>query len=88
MAYNNFTVNQLQKEFGLVITRQPDLFAAVSPSPMSDLLRQILARNRDMAPRSGSEMRVPSGTDAVIDSDIYYFDNVEKIVGIILSMLR
>jgi hypothetical protein len=28
------------------------------------------------------------GTAATIDSDLYYLDNVEKIVGIILSMLR
>jgi hypothetical protein len=28
------------------------------------------------------------GTDATIDSDLYYLDNVEKIVGITLSMLR
>ena len=27
------------------------------------------------------------GTNATIDSDLYYLDNVEKIVGIILSML-
>jgi hypothetical protein len=29
-----------------------------------------------------------NGTEAVIDSDLYYLDNVEKIVGIILSMLK
>lgn len=29
-----------------------------------------------------------NGTTATIDRDLYYFDNVEKIVGIILSMLR
>lgn len=28
------------------------------------------------------------GTNATIDSDLYYLDNVEKIVGIVLSMLR
>lgn len=28
------------------------------------------------------------GTEAVIDSDFYYLDNVEKIVGLTLSMLR
>lgn len=28
------------------------------------------------------------GTKAMIDSDLYYLDNVEKIVAIILSMLR
>lgn len=28
------------------------------------------------------------GTNATIDSDLYYLDNVEKIVGIIISMLR
>ena len=28
------------------------------------------------------------GTEATIDNDLYYLDNVEKIVGIALSMLR
>ena len=28
------------------------------------------------------------GTTATIDSDLYYLDNVERIVGIVLSMLH
>ena len=28
------------------------------------------------------------GTEATIDNDLYYLDNVEKIVGVVLSMLR
>ena len=28
MAYNNFTLNQLRKDYGLVITSQDDLFAS------------------------------------------------------------
>jgi hypothetical protein len=30
----------------------------------------------------------PRGTEAVIDSDLYYLDNMEKIMGILLSMLH
>lgn len=55
MAYNTFTLNQLRKEYGLVIARQPDLFTAVPPVPISDFLRLALTKHKDVALRSGSE---------------------------------
>jgi hypothetical protein len=55
MAYSSFTMPQLRKEYGLVVTSQDALFTDVPPVPVSDLLRQILDRNTDTALRSGSE---------------------------------
>ena len=55
MAYNKFTMSQLRKEYHLNITGQSALFANVPPVTVSDLLIQVLARNTDMALRSGSE---------------------------------
>ena len=55
MAYNKFTMAQLRKEFGLEITEQSALFADVSSATISDLLRQVLARQTATALRSGSE---------------------------------
>lgn len=55
MAFNTFTLNQLRKEFSLDISRQPDLFTAVSSVPISDFLRVALSKYTDVALRSGSE---------------------------------
>jgi len=46
---------QLRKEYHLVTKEQSALFADVPPAPVSDLLRQVLARQTDTALRSGSE---------------------------------
>ncbi len=55
MAYSSFTMAQLRKEYHLVTKEQSALFADVPPAPVSDLLRQVLARQTDTALRSGSE---------------------------------
>src|SRR5579871_3794793 len=55
MAYNTFTMAQLRNEYHLVITTQSALFADVPPAAISDLLRQVLARQTDVALQSGSE---------------------------------
>ena len=55
MAYSQFTLAQLRKEYHLVITRQAALFADAPPAVISDLLRQALARQTDVALQSGSE---------------------------------
>ena len=198
MAYNKFTMAQLRKQHQLVIAEKGAIFADISPSVISQWLRETLAKQTDVALRSGSEKarsellitpilvevleqareranlfsgvefvvdkkrgltgycdflftlaprtiellapvisvveakkeNIPSGipqclaelvaaqifnaveerpietlygivtsgtewkflhlkgTNATIDSDLYYLDNVEKVVGIILSMLR
>ncbi len=55
MAYNQFTMTQLRREYHLEITRQPALFAAAPPAALSDWLRGTLADQTDLALRSGSE---------------------------------
>ena len=55
MAYNQFTLNQLREEYHLEITGQSALFAAVAPAAIPDWLRDSLARQTDVALRSGSE---------------------------------
>ena len=55
MAYSDFTLAQLRREYNLVIARQAGLFAAAPPAIVSDLLRQTLARQTDIAVNSGSE---------------------------------
>ncbi len=55
MAYNRFTMSQLRKEYRLVVTEQAALFADAPPATISDLLRETLARQTEVALRSGSE---------------------------------
>lgn len=55
MAYNQFTIPQLEREFGLHIQRQAGLFSVFPPAPVSDLLRLTLAQNSRFALPSGSE---------------------------------
>ena len=55
MAYNKFTLRQLQQQYGIVDTVQDALFADVPPAPISGWLRDALARQTDFALRSGSE---------------------------------
>ena len=55
MVYSDFTLAQLRKEYNLVITGQAGLFADAPPAVVSDLLRQTLARQTDVALNTGSE---------------------------------
>ncbi len=71
MAYNTFTLNQLRKEFGLVIARQQDLFTSVPPAPISDFLRLSLTKHTDVALRSRSEKARSEYIIAPILAEIY-----------------
>jgi hypothetical protein len=55
MAYNQFTLKQLREEYQLDIMGQSALFADVPPAVVPDWLRETLARQVDVALRSGSE---------------------------------
>ncbi len=55
MAYNQFTIPQLEREFGIRFHRQAGLFHDVPPAPISELLRLTLAQNSRFALPSGSE---------------------------------
>ncbi len=49
MAYSDFTLQKLKKEFGLQIDEQPDLFASVVPIASSDLLNTTLQETVQLA---------------------------------------
>lgn len=49
MAYRDFTLQKLKKDFGLKIDEQPDLFATVGPVASSDLLNQTLQETVQLA---------------------------------------
>lgn len=55
MAYNQFTLPQLERDFELRITRQAGLYSDIPPAPISDLLRLTLTQNSRFALPSGSE---------------------------------
>ena len=71
IAYNKFTMAQLRKEHHLEISSQPALFAAVPPAEISDLLRQTLANQTEIAIRSGSEKARSEYLIAPILSEVY-----------------
>ena len=55
MAYNKFTMVRLQEEYQLEDTEQAALFADTPPVEISDWLRETLAKQTEVAMRSGSE---------------------------------
>lgn len=55
MAYNKFTMAQLQSEYQVEDTERTALFANAPPAIISDWLRQTLAKQTEVAMRSGSE---------------------------------
>ena len=55
MAYNQFTMAKLRKEYHLNVAHRAALFADAPPAEVSDFLRETLRRNTALALRSGSE---------------------------------
>ena len=55
MAYNQFTLAQLQQNFGLQIDFAPSLFADAAPAVPSNLLRDYLAEYSNLALEMGTE---------------------------------
>ena len=49
MAYSDFTLQKLKKEFGLQVDEQPNLFASVEPVVSSDLLNTTLQETVPLA---------------------------------------
>jgi hypothetical protein len=49
MAYRDFTIEDLQERFGLRLEECPNLFAEISPVPVSSLLQEILRENLPLA---------------------------------------
>ena len=55
MKYSNFTFRKLRKDYQLEINEEAGIFAEVQDAKISDLLKQALARQTEVALRSGSE---------------------------------
>lgn len=55
MAYNQFTINQISKQFGLQILEDADLFPSAPPVAPSEPLRLLLARYIPLAEAIGTE---------------------------------
>jgi hypothetical protein len=55
MAYNDFTLEALKKQFGLQTNEREDYFALVPPVPISDFLRGYLHENIPLAFAIGTE---------------------------------
>ena len=71
MAYNTFTLVQLEQNFGLQIKRQSGIFKEVAPVEISGRLRENLAIDTNMALLSGSEKARSEYLIAPILSEVY-----------------
>jgi hypothetical protein len=71
MAYNQFTLLQLEQEFGLQVRREGRLFADVAPAAISARLRQQLAEDTDLALVTGSEKARSEYIIAPVLAEVY-----------------
>ena len=55
MAYSDFTLKRAEAQFGLTTNYEQDYFAAAAPVPISDNLRDHLARRSPLALAIGTE---------------------------------
>ena len=55
MAYSDFTLRRVETQFGLITNTTIDYFAPVAPVPISDWLREHLAKRLPLALAIGSE---------------------------------
>ena len=55
MAYSRFTLSQLKQDFGITLDESQNLFAQVSPRPVSELLTLTLRDSLTLATRVNTE---------------------------------
>ena len=55
MAYNQFTINQISKQFGIPVQEEAGLFPAITPVSPGDPLRILLKRYIPLAEAIGTE---------------------------------
>ncbi len=55
MAYNEFTINQIRKQFEIQVMEAANLFANVTPVAPSEMLRILLTRDIPLAEAIGTE---------------------------------
>jgi len=71
MAYSDFTLQKLKKDFGLQVDEQRNLFAAVEPVAGSDLLNNTLQETVQLAiaintEKARSEMIIRHGSKKAV----------------------
>lgn len=71
MAYNTFTLIQLEQKFGLQIRRQPGIFREVLPAEVSTRLQENLVEGTDLALLSGSEKARSEYLIAPVLAEVY-----------------
>ena len=71
MAYNQFTLRQVESEFGMQVRRAGRLFADVAPVEISARLRQQLDEDTDIALLTGSEKGRSEFIIAPILAEVY-----------------
>lgn len=55
MAYSRFTLSQLKQDFDIILDETQNLFAQVSPRPVSELLTLTLQDSLTLATRVNTE---------------------------------
>jgi|SRR5579872_6429049 len=94
MAYNEFTIDTLEAQFGLRTDMHGDHFAAVAPVAISDWLRESLQRGMPLALAIGTEkarselLITPILLEAVQqrDQQVSFFSGVEFTVDSVLGL--
>ena len=71
MSYNKFTIVELKARFGLQVTEQAKLFAAVPPVEISPRLRMTLEEDKSLALRGSSEKARSEYIIAPILAEVY-----------------
>ncbi len=71
MAYSDFTLMRLERDFGLQIRRQSAIFRDVPPVEVTTRLKENLADDTDLALSSGSEKARSEYLIAPILSEVY-----------------
>jgi hypothetical protein len=72
MAYSDFTLLQLERDFGLVVRRQSGIFREVAPVEISARLRANLTEDAEIALLGGSEKARSEYLIGPIMSEVYH----------------
>jgi len=81
MAYNTFTLIQLEQKFGLQIRRQPGIFREVLPAEVSTRLQENLVEGTDLALLSGSEKARSEYLIAPVLAEVYRIAKDKTTLG-------
>jgi hypothetical protein len=90
MAYNDFTLEALKKQFGLQTNEREDYFSRAAPLPVSDFLREYLIPTVYGALTTGTYWKFLrlSETTVSVEMTEYHVQDAERIVGILVAMIQ